>query len=254
VTTRCQVPSQPTATACLLTSTRYTCNNQPCAAPLASARTLAPRARQLRGRPPPHGRRCRPAATSTPRAAHAATGSAPYPSPSVRKRSRSLLSPQLPSSSHHSTRARHRHRGLATVDRHLYCSSGPIHPTRSVARAQRCSPTDPTTAGRPPHRRTPPPDRHRHREPTTVSLLPPFSPNQGHHRPGSLPGHFPTDQRQPAGRIWLVSRRRRGGGGWGIPLPCLLGWAETPRDLGRLAEKAEALLWAEPKCTVHFLN
>jgi hypothetical protein len=44
------------------------------------------------------------------------------------------------------------------------------------------------------------------------------------------------------------------GGGWGIPLPCLLGWAETPRELSRLAEKAEALLWAEPKCTVHFLK
>jgi hypothetical protein len=27
-----------------------------------------------------------------------------------------------------------------------------------------------------------------------------------------------------------------------------------PRELGRLAEQAEALLWAEPKCTVHFLN
>jgi hypothetical protein len=37
-------------------------------------------------------------------------------------------------------------------------------------------------------------------------------------------------------------------------LPCFLSWAKTPRELGRLAEQAEALLWAEPKCTVHFLN
>jgi hypothetical protein len=45
-----------------------------------------------------------------------------------------------------------------------------------------------------------------------------------------------------------VSRRRRGGEGAGeFPSP----WAETPQELGCLAE---ALLWAEPKCTVHFLN
>jgi hypothetical protein len=37
-------------------------------------------------------------------------------------------------------------------------------------------------------------------------------------------------------------------------LPYFLGRAETPRELSRLAEQAEALLWAEPKCTVHFLN
>jgi hypothetical protein len=67
-----------------------------------------------------------------------------------------------------------------------------------------------------------------------VSLLLPFAPNQGHHR------------------IRLVSHRRRGGGGF--PLPCFLGWAETPRKRGRLAEQAEALLWDEPKCTMHFLN
>jgi hypothetical protein len=39
-----------------------------------------------------------------------------------------------------------------------------------------------------------------------------------------------------------------------ISLPCFLGWAETLRKPGRLAEQAEALLWAEPKCTMHFLN
>jgi hypothetical protein len=37
------------------------------------------RARQLLGRPPPHGRRCSPAATTAPRAARAAITRAPYP-------------------------------------------------------------------------------------------------------------------------------------------------------------------------------
>jgi hypothetical protein len=27
-----------------------------------------------------------------------------------------------------------------------------------------------------------------------------------------------------------------------------------PSKLGRFTEQGEALLWAEPKCTVHFLN
>jgi hypothetical protein len=98
------------------------------------------------------------------------------PSPSVRKRSWSLLSPQLPSRSRHSTRARNRHRAPATIDHHLWCSSGPIHPTHSVARARRYSPTEPTTVGRPPYWRTPPPAHRCRREPTTVSLLPPFTP------------------------------------------------------------------------------
>jgi hypothetical protein len=136
------------------------------------------------------------------------------PSPSVRRRSRSLLFPQLPSCSHPSARARHHHRSPATVDRRLWCSSAPIHPTRSITRAQRCSPTSPTepaTAGRPPHRRIPPADSHRCREPAMVSLLPPFTPNQDHRRPGLLPGRFPADQRLPAGRIRPVSRRRRRG-------------------------------------------
>jgi hypothetical protein len=119
-----------------------------------------------------------------------------------------------PANSRHSARAHHRHRSPATVDRRLWCSSDPIHPTRSIARAQRCSPTtliEPTTASRPPHRRTPPPNRHRCREPTVVSFLLPFAPNQGHHRPGSLLGHFPADQRRPVGRIRPVSHRHQGG-------------------------------------------
>jgi hypothetical protein len=248
-----KLTSPPIAATCLPASTRHTCSCHPCAAPLAGARTLTPRAWQLRGHPPPHSRCCRPVATSVPRAAHAATSRAPYPSPSVRRRSRSLLSPQLPSSSRHSTRARHHHCSLATVDRRLWCSSGPIHPTRSVTWAQKCSPTSPTepaTAGRPPHRRTPPPDRHRRREPATVSLLPPFAPNQDHRRPGLLPGRFPADQRLPAGRIRPVSHRRRRG----IYLPCFLSWAETPEGTGPLDRAGRALLWAEPKCKVHFLN
>jgi hypothetical protein len=84
------------------------------------------------------------------------------------------------------------------------------------------------------------PTAHRRRATATVCLPLSFAPNRSHHRPGPLPGYFPADQ------------RRRGGGG--ISLPCFLSWAETPRELGRLAEQAEALLWAEPKCTVHFLN
>jgi hypothetical protein len=149
------------------------------------------------------------------------------PSLSVRRRSRSLLFPQLSSSSRHSARARHRHLSPATVDRRLWCSSIPIDPTSSVARARRCSPTsatEPATAGRLPHRRTPLPDRHRRRKPATVSLLPPFAPNRDHRRPGLLPGCFPADQRLPAGRIWPVSRRRRRG----ISPPLSSPWAASP--------------------------
>jgi hypothetical protein len=87
-----------------------------------------------------------------------------------------------------------------------------------------------------PHRRIPPPDYHRCREPATVSLLPPFTPNRDHRRPGLLPGRFPADQRLPAGEP-LAS-----GGGGNFPSPVSLAG-----PLGR------ALLWAEPKCTVPFL-
>jgi hypothetical protein len=79
VTATVELPSPSTAASCLPTSTRHACNDHSCATSLAGARTLAPHARQLRGRPPPHGRRCRPAATSVPHAGHAATGPAPYP-------------------------------------------------------------------------------------------------------------------------------------------------------------------------------
>jgi hypothetical protein len=115
----------------------------------------------------------------------------------------------------------------ATVDRRLWCSSGPIDPASCVARARRCSPTSPTepaTAGRPSHRCTPPPDRHRRREPATVSLLPPFVSNRDHRRPGLLPGRFPANQRLPTDRIWPVSRRRRRG----FPLPCFRSWTAWP--------------------------
>jgi hypothetical protein len=154
--------------------------------------------------------RCRQAATSAPRAAHAAAPVHLTTSLSVRRRSRSLLFPQLSSSSRHSARARHRHLSPATVDSRLWCS-----PT---------SPTEPATAGRLPHRRTPLPDRHRRHELATVSLLPPFAPNRDHRRPGLLPGCFPADQRLPAGRIWPVSRRRRRG----ISPPLSSPWAVSP--------------------------
>jgi hypothetical protein len=254
MTAAIELPSPPTTGTCLPGSTRYTCSCHPvCNAP--SWRPDAGIARATAARPPPPqgpavGR-------PLPPSLHAPHMQPPpmhlTPSLSVRRRSRSLLFPQLSSSSSHSARPRHRHLSPATIDHHLWCSSGPIDPTRSVARARRCSPTSPTepaTAGRPPHRRTPPPDRHRRHEPATVSLLPPFAPNQDPRRSGLLPGCFPADQRPPAGRIRPMSRRRRRG----ISLPCFLGWAEMPEGTGPLSRAGRALLWAEPKCTVHFLN
>jgi hypothetical protein len=76
------------------------------------------------------------------------------------------------------------------------------------------------------------PTAHRRRATATVSLPSPFAPNRSRHHPGPLPGHFPADQRRPAGRISPVSRRRRGG----ISLPYFLGWAEMPSRLGRNAK------------------
>jgi hypothetical protein len=90
----------------------------------------------------------------------------------------------------------------ATVDRRLRCSFGPVKPVSSIARALRClptSPTEPKTVGRPPHRCTPPPDRHRRHDRAPVSLPPPFTPNHDRRRPDLLPDRFPTDQRLPAG-------------------------------------------------------
>jgi hypothetical protein len=116
---------------------------------------------------------------------------------------RALSSPAIASSA-----------SLATIDRRLWCSSGPVDPASSVARALRCSPTsptEPTTAGQPPQQRTPPTDHHRRHDRAPMSLPPPFAPNQDHRRPSLLPGRFPADQRLPVGRIWPVSHRRRGG-------------------------------------------
>jgi hypothetical protein len=209
--------------------------------------------------PPPQGaavgRSLPTAATFAPHAAHSAAVRAPYPSLSVRRRSRSLLFPHLPLSSRHSARPRHRHLSPTTVDRRLWCSSSPIDPTRSVARARRCSPTSPTepsTASRPPHRRTPLPDRHHRCEPATVSLLPPFAPNQDHRRTGLLPGCFPADQRLPAGRIWPVSRWRQRG----FSLPCLHhglpAHAKSARMLGHLAEQAKPCCGLSPSVQYTF--
>jgi hypothetical protein len=78
-TATAELPSPPTAASCLPTSTRHACNGHSCATSLVGARTLTPCARQLRGRLPPHGRRCRPVATSVPCAALVATSPAPYP-------------------------------------------------------------------------------------------------------------------------------------------------------------------------------
>jgi hypothetical protein len=103
---------------------------------------------------------------------------------------------------------------LATVDRHLWCSPGPVDPASRVTQALRCSPTsqtEPMTADRPPHWCTPPPDRHRLCNQALVSLPPPFAPNRDRRRPGLLPVRFPADQRLPTGRIWPVSHRHQGG-------------------------------------------
>jgi hypothetical protein len=86
----------------------------------------------------------------------------------------------------------------------------------------------PATAGHPLRADPLRPTAHRRRATATMSLPPPFASNRGHHRPGPLTGYFPTDQRRPAGRIRPVSHRRQGG----ISLPCVLGWAETPRKTG----------------------
>jgi hypothetical protein len=126
---RCHLPSRPRRAAHAAAT--------PCAMPLAGARTLASRTRQLRGhrhlKALLSADRCRPAATSTPRAAHAAAARAPYPLAIGRRRSCSLLFPQLSSSSRHSARPHHRHFSPTTIDRRLWCFSDPIDPTRSIA-------------------------------------------------------------------------------------------------------------------------
>jgi hypothetical protein len=100
----------------------------PCAMPIAGARALESRARQLHGRLPPQGaavgRPCRPAATSAPRATHAAAARALTLSLSVRRRSRPLL---------------FSYRRLPPL-----VPLRPHDPTNSVDRARRCSPTSPT--------------------------------------------------------------------------------------------------------------
>jgi hypothetical protein len=132
------------------------------------------------------------------------------------------------------------------------CSYGPVDTASSIARARRCSPTSPTestTAGRPPSPAHPSTDRHRRCEPTMVSLPPPFTPNRDPRRPGLLPGRFPASQRLPAGRIWPVSRRRRGE--FSPPL-FLRSQAEMPKGAGPLGRAGLPMLWAEPKCRVPF--
>jgi hypothetical protein len=125
----------------------------------------------------------------------------------------------------------------ATVDRRLRCSSGLVDTTSSIARALRCSltsPTEPTTAGRPPHRRTPPPVHHRRRDRAPVSLPPPFTSIRDRRRPSLLPGRFPADQWLPVSRIWPVSHRHRGDSSPPPPVSSVVernaqgGWAAWP--------------------------
>jgi hypothetical protein len=170
-------------------------------------------------------RRGRPPATFLPRAAHAATAHAPLshaavvrrrsiPSTSTPPRASSLFAPLSP---------------IAFLGREDLPGASPLRPTPSLVftfpsttepwSTSPTSPFSPTSATSTPHRHTPPPDRHHHREPVTVSLPPPFAPNWDPRRPGLLPGHFPANQRLPAGQIWSVSRRRRGNSA----LPCFFG-------------------------------
>jgi hypothetical protein len=232
-TATAELPSPPTTASCLPTSTRHACNGHSCATSLAGAWTLAPRARQLRGRPPPHGRRCQPAATSVPRTAHAATGPAPYPL---------ALGPEEKSITTFPT---------FTVELPPLHSSPPSPPSTAASSAPPAPSTPPVASPELevalyPHQSRQPtpadhftdvplrPTAHRRRATATVSLPPPFALNRSHHRPGPLPGRFPADQRRSAGRISPVSHRRRGGGG--ISLPCFLSWAEMPSRLGRNVE------------------
>jgi hypothetical protein len=174
----------------------------------------------------------------------------PPPSPPrIALRSSSHRGPPAPELAHHWLRFL---ASPATIDRRLRCSSGPVDPASSIARARRCSPTSPTepmTAGRPPSPAHPSINRHRRREPTTVSLPPLFAPNRDHRRPGLLPGRFPADQRLPTGRIWPVSHRRRGEFFPPLFHPTR---AEMPKGAGPLGRAGLAVVWAEPKCTVPF--
>jgi hypothetical protein len=93
----------------------------------------------------------------------------------------------------------------------------------------------PATVGHPLHADPLRPTAHRRRATTTVSLLSPFTPNQGHHQPGSLAGHFPA-----------------GVGGGGDSPPLFPRLHRNPTGVGPLsrASRSPAVGWAQ----VHFLN
>jgi hypothetical protein len=132
----------------------------------------------------------------------------PTPSPSVRRKSHSLLFPELPSSSCHSTRP-----AIAAMARPpSTAASGHTCSTPSTARVPGTSTSTLTPASNPSpvyHRRLFPARTRRRGELPSVSLPPPFASNRSHHRPGPLSSRFPSDQRRPADRISPAS------GGWG---------------------------------------
>jgi hypothetical protein len=147
---------------------------------------------------------------------------------------------------------------IAFLDREDLPGASPLRPTPGLVftflsttepwSTSPTSPFSPTSTTSTPRRRTPPPDRHRRHEPATVSLPPSFAPNWDPRRPGLLPGHFPSDQRLPAGPIRPVSRRRRGNSA----LPCFFGHGPKCRA-GPLGRAGLAMLWVEPGCTVFFI-
>jgi hypothetical protein len=131
--------------------------------------------------------------------------------------------------------SRHRHRVPATIDPRPWSFSSPIDTTSSIARARGyspISPIEPTTAGRPPHRRTPPPDRpplssNRHGEPPAALRL-----NSKPPSPRATPRLFtcqPTMVGQPDFTGELPTS------GWGGSPPLFSpGGSKQPNGLGRV--------------------
>jgi hypothetical protein len=144
----------------------------------------------------------------------------PTPHHGSRGKSCLLIFPHLPSSSHPTAQARHRHRASATIDRRLWSPPGHTYSTPSTARVLGTSTSTsmPISNPSPVCRRRLFPARARRRGVLpSVSLPPPFASNRSHHHPGPLSSRFPVDQRRPVGRILPASLRRWGGG---IFLPC----------------------------------
>jgi hypothetical protein len=122
----------------------------------------------------------------------------------------------------------HRRRVPATIDPRPWSISSPIDTTSSIAQARGyspISPIEPTTAGGPPHRRTPTPDRHGE-PPATLCL------NSKPPSPEATPRLF---IRRPTTAGWpdFTSEPSASGGG-GIPSLFSLGGLKQPRGWSRV--------------------